>query len=162
MSHWDRIVALGGELLGVLRGRGLTLAVAESCTGGLLSASITANGGSSDSFLGGVVAYANQAKEALLGVSPGTLVEFGAVSGECALEMALGCARAFGARCSVSVTGVAGPTGGSVAKPVGTVWFCFAVDGDARCEVMRFQGDRRQVQMASVEHALKGLMEALS
>jgi nicotinamide-nucleotide amidase len=106
--------------------RGLTLSVAESCTGGYISHLITQHAGSSQVFLGGVVSYSNQLKESVLGVKPETLQQFGAVSGETVKEMVEGALRNFNSDYAVAVTGIAGPDGGSAEKPVGTVWIAVA------------------------------------
>lgn len=114
--------SLEGAVVKFLRERGLTLAVAESCTGGLIAKRITDIAGCSDVFLGGCVTYANEVKKALLGVSADSLEKFGAVSEQVAAEMARGARQRLGSDIGVSATGVAGPTGGSEAKPVGTVF----------------------------------------
>lgn len=139
----------------LLRREGKSLAVAESCTGGMISALLTDVPGSSDYFLGGVVSYANSAKERFLGVSPATLAAHGAVSAEAAAEMARGARARFGADLAAAVTGIAGPDGGSEAKPVGTVFIALA---DADGEVGRrrfFGGDRAVVRRASALAALE-------
>lgn len=140
---------------------GWTLAVAESCTGGLLAKRLTDRPGASDSFLGGVVAYANDAKQALLGVRARTLETHGAVSEECAREMAEGVVRAFGARAGVSITGVAGPGGGSPGKPVGTVCIAAALPGGTATEGHRFPGDRGEVRDRSAQACLDLLRRSL-
>ena len=135
------------------------LATAESCTGGLIAAHCTALSGSSDWFERGFVTYSNDAKQDLLGVSGRTLVEFGAVSTETAREMAEGVLRHSRAHCAFAITGVAGPSGGSPDKPVGTVCFAWARNGQVT-EVGRehFAGDRRQVRAQSVRHALSRML----
>ncbi|HLA62926.1 MAG TPA: competence/damage-inducible protein A, partial [Rhodothermales bacterium] len=122
--------------------KGLTLAVAESCTGGAVAARLTAVAGASRYFLGGVVAYSNEAKEALLGVPHDLLEEHGAVSEPVARAMAEGARRAFGTDLAVATTGVAGPTGGSEEKPVGTVWIAVADAAGTRAACLRFTNDR--------------------
>lgn len=119
-------IPLEKALLNFMEQRGLTLSVAESCTGGYISHLITQNAGSSKVFLGGVVSYSNQLKESMLGVKHETLDQFGAVSGETAKEMVEGALRNFKSDYAVAVTGIAGPDGGSAEKPVGTVWIAAA------------------------------------
>jgi PncC family amidohydrolase len=144
-----------GELL---KEGGYTLSVAESCSGGLLAKLITDIPGSSAYFIGGVVAYSNEAKKALLGVSDKTLQRFGAVSKETAREMALGALERFSSDMAVAVTGVAGPGGGSPEKPVGTVFLCLADrDGSVRSEMNQHLGDRQTVRVRSANKALSML-----
>jgi len=145
-----------------LRTRALTLAAAESCTGGMLGARVTARAGSSDYFLGGVVSYSNQAKTDLLGVPPGMLAQYGAVSEEVAGAMAEGARTALGADFALSITGVAGPGGGTEDKPVGLVYL--GCSGPARTRVRRssFPGDRDTVRTFSATGALHLLREALT
>ncbi|MCX7828817.1 MAG: CinA family protein [Thermanaerothrix sp.] len=162
MSCWeDPTVVMARELLSELESSGLTLSAAESCTGGRLCAAVTGVPGASASFLGGVVAYSNQAKVKMLDVPEEVISRHGAVSLECALKMAEGCARAFGASVGVSVTGVAGPSGGSPEKPVGTVWFGFKLPWGAFAEMRLFQGSREEVQRSSVAFALGRLLEEI-
>jgi len=140
----------------------LMLATAESCTGGWAAQAMTAIAGSSDWFERGFVTYSNDAKQEMLGVSPLTLKSHGAVSEETAREMALGALGRSKAGVALAVTGVAGPTGGSDAKPVGTVCFAWARKGGAvRAETRRFPGDREAVRRASVIHALEGVLKDL-
>jgi nicotinamide-nucleotide amidase len=140
----------------LLREKGQTLALAESCTGGLIGSLVTEVPGSSDYFLGSVVSYANSAKEGLLGVSPETLSRHGAVSLEVASEMARGARERFGASLGAAVTGIAGPDGGTPDKPVGTV--CLAVSGPGDRAVAKkrmFPGDRSVVRRAAAVHCLQ-------
>ena len=138
---------LEGVVGGLLRDAGLTVAFAESCTGGLVATRTTDVAGSSAWFLGGVVAYSNEAKVALVGVSPGTLARHGAVSEEVAREMAAGVRLRFGASAGLGVTGVAGPTGGTPEKPVGTVHVALdAGEGTRRHERLVLPGDRSMVR----------------
>jgi len=151
------------ELADALRARGARMACAESCTGGLIAAACTDLAGSSDWFERGIVSYSNEAKTALLGVSRALLDGHGAVSEAVARAMAEGVLVSSGTELAVAVTGVAGPGGGSAAKPVGTVWFGFALrraDGaiELSSERCRFDGDRAQVRAATVTHALQGLL----
>lgn len=145
----------------LLRARGLKLATAESCTGGLVGDRITNVPGSSDYYLGGVVAYAYEAKVALLGVSWDTLQTYGAVSREVVIEMASGARKALSADVAVSVSGVAGPGGGSPDKPVGTVWMGLSEPEGNWARVHLFGGDRKQIKEASAEVALEFLVDYL-
>ncbi len=138
----------------ILRERGLYLAVAESCTGGLLGATITDVPGSSGWFKGGIVAYANELKVTLLGVSERTLELHGAVSTETAMEMAEGIIRATGADVAIAITGIAGPTGASPGKPVGTVFVAITDGKRLRAERLLFQGSRREIREKAVLNAI--------
>jgi PncC family amidohydrolase len=150
------------ERLGAsLKAHGWRLAVAESCTGGLVADRITNVAGSSDYFLGGIVAYANTAKEGLLGVSADTLLEHGAVSQETAVEMAVGVRRAFGADLAVSVTGIAGPGGAQAGKPVGLTFLGLSSPSGDRFERHVWPDDRRGNKALSAEAALKMLLDEL-
>ena len=138
------------------------LAVAESCTGGLIGHRITNIPGSSDYYLGSVTAYAYEAKERLLGVKHETLIQFGAVSQETALEMARGVRQVFGADLGVSVTGIAGPGGGMPNKPVGLVWIGLsASDGDWAFRY-QFSGDRLKVKSDTADQALSLCIQYLT
>jgi len=144
----------------VLVERGLMLVTAESCTGGMIAARCTDLPGSSRWFERGLVTYSNAAKTELLGVATTTLDRHGAVSEQTAAEMARGALAASRADLAVAVTGVAGPDGGSEDKPVGTVWFGFALrGGTTRTERHVFDGDRAAVREATVERALAGLID---
>jgi len=140
---------------------GLSLAVAESCTGGLLGHQLTNMPGSSAYFLGGVIAYDDSAKTNLLGVLAETIKEKGAVSAECALEMARGARRIFGADLALSVTGIAGPGGGTAEKPVGTVYIALAGPSVETVEHFCWQSDRAGNKQLSVEAALRMLTDHL-
>jgi len=139
----------------------LTVAAAESLTGGNVSARITAISGSSAYFLGGIVAYSNAAKASLLGVSEETLDNLGAVSAECAREMAEGARRAFGADVAVATTGIAGPGGATERKPVGLVYIAVAGPDGVTTEEFHFPGGRAVVTNASTEAALLMLLRDL-
>lgn len=142
------------NLVELLKASGKTCATAESCTGGMIGSLITAVPGSSDVYLGGVVSYANSVKENVLGVSNNILESFGAVSGECAREMALGVKKITGADIAVSVTGIAGPGGATDDKPVGLVWFGLATNDTVRVEKAIFAGSRDDVRKSAAMHAL--------
>ena len=157
----DELRALCEQLAERLQARGWMLATAESCTGGLIAAACTELSGSSNWFERGFVTYSNEAKTELLGVDAGLVTQHGAVSEVVARAMAFGAVRHSRAQASVAVTGVAGPTGGSPQKPVGTVWFGFQVDGQLTSETRRFDGDRAAVRAATVEHALRRLLQLL-
>ena len=156
------LVALAERLQGVCLGRGSTVAVAESCTGGLVAATITAVPGSSGYFLGGVVSYADAAKAALLGVSPEALAAHGAVSAQVAVAMATGARARFGASLAVSITGVAGPDGGSEAKPVGLTYVGIADEHASDVRRFAFAGDRTGNREAAAAAALEWLIERAS
>lgn len=144
-----------------LKAHGHMLATAESCTGGALAEAVTAIAGSSVWFDCGFVTYSNESKQTLLGVRAETLTQFGAVSEETAREMAAGVLAASRAWIAVSITGIAGPDGGTEAKPVGTVCFGWAggrETGKVGAETQYFKGSRAQVRAAAVEYALNGLL----
>jgi nicotinamide-nucleotide amidase len=149
------------ELASLLRERDWMLATAESCTGGMIAAACTDLSGSSEWFERGFVTYSNEAKIEMLGVDAALIDTNGAVSEVVARAMAFGAVRHSKARVSVSVTGIAGPTGGSPEKPVGTVWFGFMIDGRLSSETRRFDGDRAAVRKQTLDHALQGLVQHL-
>lgn len=146
-----------GELL---RQLGWRLATAESCTGGLIGHRLTNVPGSSDYYLGGIIAYANPVKQALLGVRAETLEQHGAVSRETVLEMARGVRTALATEAGLSVSGIAGPGGGTPTKPVGLVWIGLSLPGCEQAWKFHFQGDRLQVKEQAAEQAL-ALLENL-
>jgi nicotinamide-nucleotide amidase len=137
-----------------LRGRGMTVATAESCTGGLVAKRLTDLAGSSDVFVGGVVAYHNAVKVVELGVSAEDIEEHGAVSEPVARQMAAGIRERFGASAGIGITGVAGPGGGSAEKPVGTVWIAIAVGDDVHARLVSLPGDRAAVRERAAQAAL--------
>ncbi len=147
-----------GELL---RARGLKLATAESCTGGLIADRLTDVPGSSEYFLGGFVSYAYEAKVASLGVSWDTLHQFGAVSRETVLEMARGARTALSADIAVSVSGIAGPGGGLPEKPVGTTWIGLVTPDGESAQVFYWKGNRRENKEQSAEAAMRMVIEYL-
>jgi PncC family amidohydrolase len=140
---------------------GKTCATAESCTGGGVGSAITAVPGSSAVFYGGVVSYDNSVKENVLGVDGETLKTVGAVSAECAAQMADGVRRLMKTDVAVSVTGIAGPGGGSAEKPVGLVWFGLATESGVRTEKAIFAGDRARIREHAVMHAIGMLTTAV-
>ena len=153
---------LCAQVAQALLAQGWKLATAESCTGGMIAAACTDLAGSSQWFERGFVTYSNEAKVDSLGVDPALIAQHGAVSEQVARAMAFGAVRHSLARAGVAVTGVAGPTGGSTDKPVGTVWFGFHVDGRLTSETRQFDGDRAAVRAATVQHALRRLLALLS
>lgn len=152
---------LAAAVVNLCRQRGLWLAVAESCSGGLLAAAITGVAGASQCFAGGAVTYSNELKERLLGVAGATLAARGAVSAEVAREMAAGLRRLTGAELILATTGIAGPAGGSEDKPVGTVFIALTVNGETTVEPCNFVGTRRQIQVLTVQRALNMLRHRL-
>jgi len=151
-------VQLGQQLIE----RHWRVATAESCTGGGISAAITAVSGSSNWFEYGVVSYANHAKQRLLQVSVQTLDQEGAVSEPVVRQMLQGVLLLSGSEIAVAVSGIAGPTGGSPDKPVGTVWFAWGLaSGEVRTGLFHFSGDRQSIQQQSVAQGLRGLLELL-
>ena len=156
MAFSADIASRAEEVLAAARGRGMCLACAESCTGGLVAAALTEIPGSSDTFAGGVVSYMLDVKEHVLGV-PGPLLynpSIGAVSPECARAMADGVAELLSADVAVSVTGIAGPGGEEPGKPVGTVWFGLRTPGGTTAHVQCFPGTRSDVREQALVHAL--------
>lgn len=154
-DRFDQLVALAHELGRELEAAGLMVATAESCTGGMIAAALTATAGSSNWFERGFVSYSNAAKEELLGVRAATLERCGAVSEETAAEMAAGALARSRAGLALAVTGVAGPGGGSPAKPVGMVCFGWARTGASPVtETIHFDGDRAAVRLGTARHAL--------
>lgn len=145
-----------------LQRKGFILAVAESCTGGGIAQTITEIAGSSKWFDRGFITYSNQAKEQMLGVNPKTLKQWGAVSAETALEMAQGVLENSDADCAISVTGIAGPDGGSVEKPVGTVFIGWKLKNtDAKVKKYLFKGNRHEIRQQAILSSLKGLIALL-
>jgi nicotinamide-nucleotide amidase len=151
---------------------GWMLATAESCTGGMIAAHCTDLAGSSQWFERGFVTYSNEAKHDMLGVDHALITQHGAVSEATAQAMALGALRHSKAQVSLAVTGVAGPTGGSKDKPVGTVWFAWALPSDSgptvgadtawvKTECMHFEGDRAAVRTATAQHALRTMLQLI-
>jgi nicotinamide-nucleotide amidase len=147
------------QLATQLQRRQWMMCTAESCTGGLIAGACTDLSGSSAWFERGFVTYSNEAKHELLGVDMAVIERHGAVSEEVARAMAVGALAHSRAQLAVAVTGVAGPTGGTAAKPVGLVWFGWAGPDGAGAESMNFAGDRAAVRAATVRHALQKLLE---
>lgn len=153
---------LAEQLGECMKARGLTLASAESCTGGWLAKIITDIPGSSAWFTGSVVSYSDEAKQSLLGVTEKTLNEFGAVSGETVLEMSDGLFAHTDAGVAVSVSGIAGPDGGSEDKPVGLVWLSWGKrDKSVFANPYNFEGNREDVRKQSIKQALNNLQDLL-
>ena len=146
----------------LLAQRGLTVGTAESCTGGLIGHRLTDVPGSSEYFLGGIIAYSNEIKERVLGVNHATLETHGAVSAETALEMAYGARRVLGVDIAVSVTGIAGPGGGSADKPVGLVYICLSARNLERVEKFAWNKDRAGNKWESSEAVLQMLRDYLA
>ncbi len=145
---------LAAVVLQLCRSRGLTIGVAESCTGGLLGGRLTAIPGSSDVVRGGVIAYHNDVKRDLLGVSDASVAAYGAVSEEVVREMAAGARRVTGSRVGLAITGIAGPSGGTPDKPVGTVWLAVDVDGDVTTQLHRLWGNRSEIRDRAAQWTL--------
>ena len=152
---------LPAVILDLCRERRLTIALAESCTGGLLGARLTSIPGSSDVVLGGVIAYANEIKRDLLGVSTSVLTEHGAVSEAVVQQMAEGVRDRLGASIGIGITGVAGPSGGTPEKPVGTVWIAAALPDGARARLLRLLGDRDEIRRRATQSSLELVRRAL-
>jgi len=158
------IAKLAHEVIKALKAEGLTIATAESCTGGLVAGALTSVAGSSDAVYGGFVTYANEAKIAMVGLPYGLLKQFGAVSKEVALAMAEGALGAAGTHIAVAITGIAGPGGGSAEKPVGLVHFAVATGDETRHLKKTFDPNwsRDQIRHASVIEALKLVKKAIA
>ena len=153
-------MTIAEELVQVLTEKKLTCATAESCTGGGVGFAITGVSGSSAVFWGGVISYDNSVKHGVLGVPEEVLATKGAVSSECAAAMAEGVRRLLKTDLAVSLTGIAGPGGGSEEKPVGLVWFGLASATGVTTEKKIFSGGREAVRVAAIEHALRLLLAA--
>ena len=154
------------EVAKLLIARGWTLALAESCTGGIVCAALTDLPGSSDWFERGYITYSNQAKTECLGVPAETIESFGAVSEQVAKAMSEGAQKNAGVNVAVSITGIAGPAGGSIEKPVGTVCFGWTIQQEnlvaiTICKTMQFSGDRQAVREQARDYALSELIELL-
>lgn len=160
----DKFIGFGTDniaavLLRLLKEKGLTLATAESCTGGLIGKELTDISGSSSVYMGGIIAYSNEVKMRILRVPENVLVQHGAVSEECAKAMAVGAANQLRTKCSVSVTGVAGPDGGTEEKPVGTVCIGYCVGNNVVTKKYLFPGDREAIRARTMKTALFELSE---
>ena len=166
MADHDAIMKLAEALVTNLAKSGKAVATAESCTGGWIAKAITDIPGSSLVFGYGIVSYSNGAKESIVGVKNQTIVDNGSVSEAVVKEMAEGALHLSGADIAVAVSGIAGPDGGTKEKPVGTVWFAWAIRdrGKERIETQRehFQGDRELVRELTVAHALQGMIERMT
>jgi nicotinamide-nucleotide amidase len=167
LNLWTDVTTLSSvelveRLASQLQAKGWLLASAESCTGGLIAAACTDLAGSSLWFERGFVTYSNQAKTDMLGVDTALIAAQGAVSEAVARAMAQGALLHSRAQVALAVTGIAGPSGGSPAKPVGTVCFSYALPGQLVSEQLHFTGDRHSVRAASVEHALQRLLALLT
>ena len=159
----EELEALAAKLGALLLANGEKLATAESCTGGWVAQCLTAISGSSDWFERGFVTYSNEAKQEMLGVEPETLLKHGAVSETTASAMAAGALRHSHANWALSITGIAGPAGGSLEKPVGSVCFGWVgPDGRVEVESCFFPGSREEIRRQSVAHALTGLLDRAS
>ncbi|MEF3697787.1 CinA family protein [Desulfolutivibrio sp.] len=158
----DAAQAIVPRLAALLTEGQLSLATAESCTGGLVGHILTNQLGASDWYLGGVVAYANSIKTGLLGVPGAILASAGAVSRETVLAMAEGARKATGAACAVAVSGLAGPDGGTPDKPVGTVWMAFATPGETDAQCFQFTGSREEIKAKTAAAALGNLLARLA
>src|SRR5690554_147581 len=163
MQATDQQLETAGNALGdLLMQQGRTMATAESCTGGWVAKVLTDRAGSSAYVMAGLVTYSNEAKQAILGVEEKMLAEHGAVSEPVVRQMVAGAVRATGVDVAVAISGVAGPGGGSVEKPVGTVWFARGTGPDnSQTRVQHFDGDREQVRRHSVLYVLQGVTEFL-
>ncbi|HET8705282.1 MAG TPA: CinA family protein [Pseudomonadales bacterium] len=157
----QHIAQLSQELGAALIKNRRIVATAESCTGGGVAEAITSISGSSAYFDRAFITYSNQAKAQMLGVDPGLIERYGAVSEPVVREMAKGALARSGASLSVAISGVAGPTGGTEDKPVGTVWFAWAKDEQVETSLMRFWGDRESIREQAVLMALQGLLARL-
>ena len=154
----DALLKLAAEVGAALKQRGWMLALAESCTGGGVAEAVTAVPGSSGWFDRGFITYSNDAKIDMLGVSPKTLQEDGAVSETTVREMARGAMAHSHARIAAAISGIAGPDGGTPAKPAGTVCFAWAAEKHLESETVYFKGNREKVRLQAVEYALRGVL----
>lgn len=162
MVFKPQLIDKASRVLDACRQQRLTLAVAESCTGGLLAACLTEISGASDIFMGGAVTYSNAAKHDILSVNEEIIEKYGAISEQTAKKMALGTAQKFHCHLTAAITGIAGPNGGSDAKPVGTVYIAVAYNGETMCKKWHFSGNRTAIRLQSAEAALDMLLSAAS
>lgn len=163
LTPTDAALCASAEALGqALAARRMSLAVAESCTGGWLAKTLTDIPGASDWFEAGFVTYSNDAKADLLGVDEETLDEYGAVSEAVVREMTAGARRSTGVQAAIAVSGVAGPGGGTEDKPVGLVYFAFSLGDRDWVRRVEFSGDREEIRRQAVEFAIKRLLAALT
>jgi nicotinamide-nucleotide amidase len=153
---------LAKQVGAALKAQGMTLVTAESCTGGGVAQEVTMISGSSAWFDRGFVTYSNASKEEMLGVSPDTLEQYGAVSEQTVREMAEGALQYSSAQVAVSVSGIAGPTGGTKEKPVGMVWFAWATHDTVRAACLHISGNREAIRLRSVRIALQGVVNLLN
>ena len=153
---------LVGKLASELTRLGWTMAAAESCTGGWIAKCCTDREGSSAWFDRGFVTYSNDSKQEMLGVEGQAIADEGAVSRTVAMQMASGAKDSAETEIAVAVTGIAGPEGGTAEKPVGSVWFAWALEGSVAAQFIQFPGDREAVRRHAVQHALQGLIDRLS
>jgi len=162
MNIIEHLYHLSSQVGSELTKHNFSIATAESCTGGLLAHILTSVSGSSNYYVGGIVAYSNRIKEKLLGVRPETLEQHGAVSSQTAQEMAVGIREKFKTDIGLSTTGIAGPTGGTPAKPVGLVWIGLSFKAKTTTIKCQFDGDREQVKTSSVQKILQVLLNDLN
>lgn len=159
MDVAQRVAARVGE---ALKARGYFLATAESCTGGWVAKVVTSVAGSSQWFDRGFVTYSDASKQDMLGVTDDTLAQHGGVSEQVVREMAEGAVARSGAQVALAISGIAGPEGGTPAKPVGTVWMAWAAEGiETRCRATHFAGDRDMVRQQAVMASLQGVMDMI-
>ncbi len=163
MNRWSDILSASERLAEHLLAHNASVTTIESCTGGLVGAAITALPGSSAYYPGGFVTYSNELKQCMVGVSFATLQSHGAVSAQTAMEMSIGGRRSAHADFAIAITGIAGPDGGSIEKPVGTVWICIeGPDALIDCRRFVFPGDRDQVREQSCLHAIEMTIQAIT
>lgn len=157
----EDIYQLAQSLGDTLLAKGWYITCAESCTGGGIGFAITSTAGSSSWFNKGFITYSNQVKQDMLGVAESTIIEHGAVSAKTVEEMANGAAKMASAKVAISVSGIAGPDGGTPNKPVGTVWFGFYVNGQTMSKKQQFNGNREAVRIKAIEFALSNIINLL-
>ena len=162
MEHYKEIADYAAQLGAILTNKGLTITTAESCTGGGVSYALTDTPGSSNYLDRCFVTYSNNAKQELLGVESETLSQFGAVSEQTVIAMAKGAQQVAAADIAIAVSGVAGPSGGSAEKPVGTVWFAIAVADKVATFHQVFTGTRAEVRLQAIEFSLKNTIELVN
>ncbi len=158
----ETLESLAQKLVGILVDRGLSITAAESCTGGLFASFITSVSGSSSCFNGSFVTYSNEMKTSMIGVSVDVLDEYGAVSAQCVEQMCHGAIEKTEANISIAISGIAGPTGGTEQKPVGTVYIGVLFDGKSCIERFVFEGNRQEVRLSAVDKALNMVLDIVA